>query len=904
LSTGSSTILLIDADEQARRLIELSLRKGGYHVMGVGRLADAFDALQTHGAHLVITELGLPDGTGYDLLRAIRDQGQSDSLPVIVATESREATDKVQALESGAAEVLTKPLYIKDVLARIKLLLSRVEEQRNAAGGPDVSGEVGPTTLIELMNAIDLSRKTCAIRVTHGSLSGTLYFEGGELIDAVSEALSGQAAVNRMLTWETGSYRMRYAASTGRPRRVKRPLADILNDAVGYAATWGEAASRVGPLEKVYTVEYRSFVAQLGQLPPEVNSLIRLFDGIRSLEEAVALSEVDDLLALQMVGQLQTARILREVADTGTAVGDTFERMGTSEFQAITADHQRQGGELDSWLKEDVTRGRGVDPEEQRRRQAEEMRLAEEQRRIAEERQRAVEEQRRAHLEELRSLAEEQEKLAQERLAAENEAAEEAERIRREAAEREARLVAEAGQRAQDLADREAQLRDRMNTLSGSLKAISLSAPASGEPAATSTVALTGLSVGTATVAGLGRALDLEEARQREIDAMRRDTGAMAPPAQGEHQPLAPVTWRAATPEEPAVTPTPAAPTPVAPEEADASPAPRIEPPGPQVIAGTVAAVTAPAEAPATPGAVIREAAFSERPASHTPSAEDAFFAKTDHSHDHHDEDLYHHHESSGPNKVIWIVIAAVLLAVLGFFLLRDNKPAGPSALAVASAPDTGVDTTPPPDTAPPPPSPEELAAKALAQATDKAKLSANDVAIALANRSEDIANSIVNDRTPELPSLARRGGGAEARPPSPPPPPAASRPAPAPAIERPADAGRATQRCATSYGSKRYQDAITACAAAAQADPGNADVLAYLGLAHYEVGNAREAVSALERSLRINRRNINALGALGGARQELGDSAGAREAYERYLELNPNSRRAEEIRTILQELQ
>jgi tetratricopeptide (TPR) repeat protein len=222
----------------------------------------------------------------------------------------------------------------------------------------------------------------------------------------------------------------------------------------------------------------------------------------------------------------------------------------------------------------------------------------------------------------------------------------------------------------------------------------------------------------------------------------------------------------------------------------------------------------------------------------------------------------------------------------------------------VASAPDTGVDTTPPPDTAPPPPSPEELAAKALAQATDKAKLSANDVAIALANRSEDIANSIVNDRTPELPSLARRGGGAEARPPSPPPAPAASRPAPAPAIERPADAGRATQRCATSYGSKRYQDAITACAAAAQADPGNADVLAYLGLAHYEVGNAREAVSALERSLRINRRNINALGALGGARQELGDSAGAREAYERYLELNPNSRRAEEIRTILQELQ
>ena len=68
-------------------------------------------------------------------------------------------------------------------------------------------------------------------------------------------------------------------------------------------------------------------------------------------------------------------------------------------------------------------------------------------------------------------------------------------------------------------------------------------------------------------------------------------------------------------------------------------------------------------------------------------------------------------------------------------------------------------------------------------------------------------------------------------------------------------------------------------------------------------MGEANSATGPLERALRINRRNTNALLTLGAARQESGNNAGAREAYERYLELNPNSRRAGEIRTILQGL-
>ena len=109
--------------------------------------------------------------------------------------------------------------------------------------------------------------------------------------------------------------------------------------------------------------------------------------------------------------------------------------------------------------------------------------------------------------------------------------------------------------------------------------------------------------------------------------------------------------------------------------------------------------------------------------------------------------------------------------------------------------------------------------------------------------------------------------------------------------------------KCATSFAAKKYKDAVANCNAAIEADPQNSDALTYLGQAYYEMGEAGSATGPLERALRINRRNTNALLTLGAARQESGNNAGAREAYERYLELNPNSRRAGEIRTILQGL-
>ena len=250
---------------------------------------------------------------------------------------------------------------------------------------------------------------------------------------------------------------------------------------------------------------------------------------------------------------------------------------------------------------------------------------------------------------------------------------------------------------------------------------------------------------------------------------------------------------------------------------------------------------------------------------------------------EHHELDEMYGSNEKEPSAVRWtwiilgILVLVVIAAVLNVGSEPEPAPAPPSAPAKA---------------APAGPTAEELAKKAAAEAFDKAKIAGNDVGIAVANNATDLTEAWASEKTKPLPSVAKSAPKSA---------PKAS-PAPAPAIVAPVAKGKG-DKCATSFAAKKYKDAVANCSAAIEADPQDSDALTYLGQAYYEMGEASSATGPLERALRINRRNTNALLTLGAARQESGNNAGAREAYERYLELNPNSRRAGEIRTILQGL-
>lgn len=119
----STTILVIEDDEQVRRLLRNVLGGHGYTIVEASTVAAATDALQRTRPAVVLLDLGLPDGDGLALLRAMRPD---DKTPVIVLSARDKEGDKIIALDLGADDYLTKPFGAGELMARIRVALRRV----------------------------------------------------------------------------------------------------------------------------------------------------------------------------------------------------------------------------------------------------------------------------------------------------------------------------------------------------------------------------------------------------------------------------------------------------------------------------------------------------------------------------------------------------------------------------------------------------------------------------------------------------------------------------------------------------------------------------------------------------------------------------------------------------------
>lgn len=117
----SATVLVIDDEPPIRKLLRMGLSTQGYAILEAPDGRTALDLLARQGADLVILDLGLPDMRGHDLLRAIRT-GYPD-LPVVVLSSRDDENGKVEALDLGADDYVTKPFGMAELLARLRAAL-------------------------------------------------------------------------------------------------------------------------------------------------------------------------------------------------------------------------------------------------------------------------------------------------------------------------------------------------------------------------------------------------------------------------------------------------------------------------------------------------------------------------------------------------------------------------------------------------------------------------------------------------------------------------------------------------------------------------------------------------------------------------------------------------------------
>ena len=115
-------ILVIEDEKSISHFISTVLNNNGYEAMQAQTGEEALSMISSHCPDLIVLDLGLPDMDGLEVLRSVR---KWSSLPIVVVSARNHERDKVEALDAGADDYVTKPFRLAELLARVRALLRR-----------------------------------------------------------------------------------------------------------------------------------------------------------------------------------------------------------------------------------------------------------------------------------------------------------------------------------------------------------------------------------------------------------------------------------------------------------------------------------------------------------------------------------------------------------------------------------------------------------------------------------------------------------------------------------------------------------------------------------------------------------------------------------------------------------
>nr|WP_307846149.1 response regulator transcription factor [Actinospica durhamensis] len=144
---------MVDDEPQLMRALRINLSARRYEVVVAADGAEALEAAARHMPDLVVLDLGLPDMDGTDVIAGLRGWTK---VPILVLSGRTDATDKVEALDAGADDYMTKPFSMDELMARLRALQRRAEADASARAAE-------PAVLIGYFN-VDLAAKTVTKR--------------------------------------------------------------------------------------------------------------------------------------------------------------------------------------------------------------------------------------------------------------------------------------------------------------------------------------------------------------------------------------------------------------------------------------------------------------------------------------------------------------------------------------------------------------------------------------------------------------------------------------------------------------------------------------------------------------------------------------------------------------------
>jgi CheY-like chemotaxis protein len=304
---AKQNLLLVDADLRSLRVLEVSLRKAGYSVATSSDARDALEMMEYSKPDLILSDTRLPHMDGFMFIEEIRRRSDLADVPLIFLSSDTSVESKVKGLELGVEDYLTKPIYIKEILARVNVVLQRKRregiELRGQTSKQKFTGALSDIGVVDLLQTIDNSKKSGVLHLSSSSQLGAIYFRHGNPVDAELGTLHGARAIYRALVWTEGTFEIDFR-DVRREDVIQTSTQGVLMEGMRRLDEWGRLLEQLPDLNSVFEVNDAQLLERLAEIPDEINGILRLFDGQHSLMQVVDACNEDDLETLTAISKL------------------------------------------------------------------------------------------------------------------------------------------------------------------------------------------------------------------------------------------------------------------------------------------------------------------------------------------------------------------------------------------------------------------------------------------------------------------------------------------------------------------------------------------------------------------------------------------------------------------------
>jgi DNA-binding response OmpR family regulator len=278
---AKQNLLLVDADLRSLRVLEVSLRKSGYSVATSSDARDALEMMEFSKPDLILCDTRLPHMNGFQFIEELRTRPELADVPLIFLSSDVSVESKVKGLELGVEDYLTKPIYIKEILARVSVVLQRKRREGielRQTSKQKFTGALSDIGVVDLLQTIDNSKKSGVLHLSSASQRGAIYFRNGNPVDAELGPLHGARAIYRALVWTEGTFEIDFR-DVRRPDAIQSSTQGILMEGMRRLDEWSRLLEQLPPLSHRFEIDAAELSTRLGEVPDDNNKILRLFDG-------------------------------------------------------------------------------------------------------------------------------------------------------------------------------------------------------------------------------------------------------------------------------------------------------------------------------------------------------------------------------------------------------------------------------------------------------------------------------------------------------------------------------------------------------------------------------------------------------------------------------------------------